>query len=294
MKTSTLSIQTAGIATSIRSLAVLLQAGATPEAAWAYLAEAGDTAATELVAGGTQSGELTEAIAGQGGVWVDVAAAWEIASIVGAPLAESLRAIAEAVADAADTASEVQLALAEPAATARLMMWLPGAGLLLGILLGFDTVGVVFGSAIGVGCVVVGLMLVFLARSWTKKLIAEAQPDTSTPGLVAELLAIALSGGTSIDHARGLVSDIRGITPEPDTERVLVLSRSAGIPAVELLRASAAQQRGRARAEGRMRAAELSTRLLIPMCCCTLPSFILLAIAPLILSVLGSTPIMLK
>jgi len=40
-----------------------------------------------------------------------------------------------------------------------------------------------------------------------------------------------------------------------------------------------------------MRAAKLSSSLLIPLGVCTLPAFLLLGVAPLILSVLSSTPL---
>jgi tight adherence protein B len=61
---------------------------------------------------------------------------------------------------------------------------------------------------------------------------------------------------------------------------MLRLSRRAGARAVELLRADAAEQRRRARTDGRLRAARLSSRLLLPMGVCTLPAFLLLGVAP--------------
>ena len=133
------------------------------------------------------------------------------------------------------------------------------------------------------------------------------------PGLDAELMAIALSGGVSIDRARAVVRDARrvgtmGESTDPggesgvaaanpggdapggsdDVDAVLALSRTAGVPAVELLRASAAHARHRARVEARLRAARLSSRLLIPLGVCTLPAFLLLGVAPMLLSVMST------
>jgi tight adherence protein B len=71
-------------------------------------------------------------------------------------------------------------------------------------------------------------------------------------------------------------------------DAVLALSRTAGVPAVELLRASAAHARQRSRIEGRLRAARLSSRLLIPLGVCTLPAFLLLGVAPMLLSVMST------
>ena len=109
----------------------------------------------------------------------------------------------------------------------------------------------------------------------------------------AELMAVALSGGASIPRALRLVAETPA-TRGGDDDRirsVLELSTSAGVPAGELLRASAAQDRHASRIDGRMRAARLSTKLLIPLGVCTLPAFLLLGVAPLLLSVLASTPL---
>ena len=78
---------------------------------------------------------------------------------------------------------------------------------------------------------------------------------------------------------------------DPSTEEVLVLARTAGVPAVELLRASAALARHRARIDGRLRAAQLSSRLLLPLGVCTLPAFLLLGVAPMMLGVMSAIPL---
>ncbi|MGV2900916.1 type II secretion system F family protein [Microbacterium sp. AGC62] len=279
-------------ATSVQTLAVLLQAGAVPVVAWRHLADIGDPhalAVTERVEGGVP---LLDAIEAEGGAWVDLAAAWEIATTVGAPLAEVLRIIAESLRDAASAADDVRIALAEPAGTARLLLWMPLAGLLLGFALGFDTVGVIVGNPLGAACVVTGLLLVLAARLWTRRLRRRAAPEPGTPGMRAELVAVALAGGASIDRALRLVAESSaGGGTEEGIRSVLELSRAAGVPAVELLRASAAQDRHAARVHGRLRAAKLSTRLLIPLGVCTLPAFLLLGVAPMLLSVLASTPL---
>ena len=281
----------ADAATSVQTLAVLLQAGAVPVVAWRHLADSDDPQARAVVDRVDRGVPLPDAIEAEGGAWVDLAAAWEIATTVGAPLAEVLRMIAEALRDAAAAADDVRIALAEPAGTARLLLWMPFAGLLLGFALGFDTIGVIFGNVLGAACVVVGLLLVVAARLWTARLLRRARPAPGTPGMRAELVAVALSGGASIDRALHLVSQTSTSGGSEERVRaVLELSRAAGVPAVELLRASAAQERHSARVQGRLRAAKLSTRLLFPLGVCTLPAFLLLGVAPLLLSVLASTP----
>ncbi|WP_309129445.1 type II secretion system F family protein [Microbacterium sp.] len=283
----------AAAAAAVRTLAVLLQAGARPMTAWRHLAESGDPLAARVVDRCADGAELIGAVEAEGGAWRDVAAAWEVATVVGAPLAEVLRALAESLQDAAAAADDVRVALAEPTGTARLLLWLPFAGLLLGFALGFDIIGVLTTNPAGVACVVAGVTLVLVARWWTSRMVRRAQPPPGTPGMHAELVAVALAGGVAIPRALRLVehSPAQLDGDRARTDAVLELSRAAGVPAGELLRASAAQQRQEARVSGRLRAARLSSRLLLPLGACTLPAFLLLGVAPLMLSVLSATPI---
>lgn len=280
-------------AVSVRTLAVLLQAGAMPLTAWRHLADSGDAHAAAVVARCDDGYPLMQAIEAEGGAWRDVAAAWDVATTVGAPLAEVLRSLAETMRDAATAADDVRIALAEPAGTARLLLWMPLAGLLLGFALGFDTVGVLVGNLLGIACLIAGLALVLCARLWTRRLLRRAQPDPGSPGMHAELVAVGLAGGASIERSLRIVEDspARDRFQSARTAEVLELSRAAGVPAGELLRAAAAQDRHDERVRGRMRAARLSSQLLIPLGVCTLPAFLLLGVAPLILSVLSSTPL---
>ena len=304
-------VSSSAIADTVLRLAVLLQAGVAPARAWAYLAEAGDEPAVRVCAAVERGMSLPAAVAGAGAPpmterrlrfrrtaqdsgetpWSDVAAAWQVATAVGAPLAESLRALSTALRDAQEAADDVRVALAEPAATARLMGWLPLVAVLLGVALGFDTFGTLMGNPIGIACLIAGAVLIVAAQRWNAALVRRARAAGGIPGLDAEMLAIALSGGVSIERARRLVRDATGTQADAATEAVLDLSRSAGVPAVELLRASSALARHRARVQGRLRAARLSTRLLLPLGVCTLPAFLLLGVAPMLLSVMTSVPL---
>ncbi|MFK4835623.1 type II secretion system F family protein, partial [Microbacterium sp. ZW T2_14] len=225
--------------------------------------------------------------------------------------AECLRGLAVALRDAHEAADDVRVALAEPAGTARLMSWLPLVAVGLGAALGFDTFGTLFTNPLGIACLAGGALLMIAAQRWTVRLVRGARAADDVPGLDAELMAIALSGGVSIDRARAVVGEAlalrdTGSTPDPTTGRgvradpaapehqsehldaVLTLSRTAGVPAVELLRASAAHARHRARVDGRLRVARLSTRLLVPLGVCTLPAFLLLGVGPMMLSVMST------
>ena len=297
-------------AETVLRLAVLLQAGLSPVRAWTHLADAGDASAARVVAAVGEHTPLVDAIgeaagaahrsrrARRGGdssttpsdAWADVAAAWRVAAAVGAPLAESLRSLAATLRDMQEASDDVRVALAEPAATARLMGWLPLVAVALGLALGFDTIGVLLRQPLGWIALAAGLALIVTAQRWSSALVRRARAESGFPGLGPELLAIALSGGVSIDRAVALV-DATGVTMDASTRGLLSLSRSAGVPAVELLRASASLARHRARVEGRLRAARLSSRLLLPLGVCTLPAFLLLGVAPMLLSVMTAAPL---
>lgn len=288
----------AGAAEVARRAAVLLQAGVAPRAVWRYLADT-DASAAAVLADLQRGVPDAAAIAARGESWRELAVAWTVASAVGAALAEALRSFAHGLRDAAEARDDVTVALAEPAATARLMLWLPVVGLVMGMALGFDTLGILFTDPRGLLCLAGGLALVVGARVWTATLIRRSRPEPGLPGIDAELFAIALSGGVSIDAAAAHVeraraavlgerSQAEGVIPAAVRD-VLTLSRAAGVPAVELLRAESASARQRARVEGRLRASKLGTRLLLPLGVCTLPSFLLLSVAPLVLSILDTT-----
>jgi tight adherence protein B len=303
----------ADVAETVLRLAVLLQAGVSPARAWEHLAHSGDPAAVHVASSIGEGMPLPQAIATAGpGAWREVGIACQVALVVGAPLAECLRGLAVALRDAHEAADDVRVALAEPAGTARLMSWLPLLAVGLGAALGFDTFGSLFTNPLGLACLAGGVVLIVVAQRWTTRLVRSAQTTGDVPGLDAELIAIALTGGVSIDRARSVVRDARALrgagarTEEPGgdasapaaaaargpegegVDAVLALSKSAGVPAVELLRASAAHARHRARIDGRLRVARLSSRLLLPLGVCTLPAFLLLGVAPMMLSVMST------
>lgn len=277
-------------AASVQRLAVLLEAGVTPPRAWQLLAESGEEVATAVCAAGPARA-VGEVLAEQPGAWREVAVAWRVAETVGAPLAPSLRRFADALRDAQETRDDVAVALADPAATARLVAWLPLVAIGLAVALGFDVVTTLTQPA-GIACLVVGVLLMLVARRWSARLVARAQPPDAPPGLQGDTVAIALSSGASIERALQVVADAGGGAAAPETEEILALSQRAGAPAVDLLRAAATDARRRARTEGRLRGARLGARLLLPMGVCTLPAFLVLGVGPMLLSVMaGSAPL---
>lgn len=280
----------ATVAATVQRLAVLLQAGLAPARAWEHLATAGEDAAQAVVAGAARGVPADVVLRGRGEAWAQIGVAWQVAATVGAPLAQSLRGLADALRDAHQARDDVRVALAEPQTTARLIAWLPLVALGLGAALGFDPLRV-FTQPVGIALLVGGLALMVVTWRWTRALVARAQPEEEIPGLDAEVLAIALAGGVSVPRALDVYAAAAGRAPGAETAAVLELSREAGAPAVELLRADAEARRQRARTDGRLRAARLGARLLLPMGVCTLPAFLLLGVGPMLLSVLSTTPL---
>nr|WP_286132211.1 type II secretion system F family protein [Clavibacter michiganensis] len=295
------------VASVVQRLAVMLGAGVAPTNAWSYLRDAGDPsdqivgAVTRSVAAG---GSIPEAImsamssteaAQAGSAWRAVAASWFVANESGAPLASSLRETADTLRQLGQLHRDVDAALAGPRSTARFVGVMPVLGLLFGALLGFDTIAVLFGTPLGVGCLVAGALLTVAAARWTSRLVARARPAESSPGLTAQLVAIGLAGGGSLARARDLATEAltRHDLGESDDaqriDRVLELSRAAGVPAAELLQSEARQIGREATSRAQSRAAALGTTLMIPLGVCVLPAFMLLGVAPMMIAIFSST-----
>jgi tight adherence protein B len=292
------------IAAVVQRLAVLLAAGIAPVVAWGYLDEGTPTEhiAARCRSGSTVPDAIVAATADESRpdqvAWRGLATAWAVATNVGSPLAPTLRDFAGSLRDLAQAQREITVALAAPRATARLVIALPIIGLLFGMLLGFDTLGTLFTTPIGWVCLALGTGLMLAAARWNRRLVRRAQPTDITPGLVFDLLAIAVAGGGSLDRARSAVAVAierfarDGSLATDDTNEVLELSRRAGIPAAELLRSEANERRRQARADVSAQAEALSVRLMVPLGVCVLPAFMVLSVVPLLVTVLRSTNVL--
>lgn len=291
------------LAASVQRLGVMMAAGVAPNSAWVYLAEEAPPevadavrhVSTEIGAGRSVGDALAEVAASSllrdRTSWRALAAAWLVASEAGAPLASTLAEFASTMRGLAHTERELRTALAAPSATARLVMVLPVVGILFGLALGFNVFVILFTTVPGFVCVVLGLVLMLAARMWTVRLVRGATPKDSTPGLSFDLMAIAVSGGSTTERAREIVAVVAErceLTASVDTdavEGVLRLSRRAGVPAGVLLRSEAAESRRRAEAEAKRKTETLSVALMLPLGLCVLPAFMVLGVAPLVIAV---------
>lgn len=222
--------------------------------------------------------------------WGVLAASWAVAIESGAPLAESLDRVAESLRALADADRQVDLAIAGPIATARIVALLPVLGLGMGLLIGADPAGVLLGTLPGALAGVLGAALLFVGIRWNRRLVAAARSFDPLAGFGEELLALALAGGGAPDRASGLVASAAarcGVELDLATAHAtLAFAERSGIPVAALLRADAARLRRLALAAALRRAALLGTRLLAPLGVCFLPAFVLLGVVPLVIGIL--------
>lgn len=308
------------VAVVSQRLAVLLSAGVPPSAAWRHLERAGQSPSTVAIVAAAadaaaDGGDIAGAIArrarsdGRDAVatrraWEALAAVWCVAVDVGAPLAGCLRTMAASFRADGRLQREAAVALAGPRATARLVAFLPIVAVVFGAALGFDTVGILLTTPAGWVCTASGSVLLLAGARWSAALVRRASRARTVPGLALELVAIALTGGVSLERARatadraigrygGPIDGVERVAEAADrgarTDAVLALARSAGIPAAELLLAEADDLRLEAQTAGQERAARLGVHLMIPLAVCILPAFMLLGVAPMLLAVLSST-----
>jgi len=109
------------------------------------------------------------------GVWLELAACFDIAEASGCPLADILTRYAAHLEAGEDAAGARRTALAGPKATAAILTWLPFAGLALAMLLGVDAAGILLGTPLGLLCLAAGAGLAAAGRIWSGRLVRSAE-----------------------------------------------------------------------------------------------------------------------
>ncbi|MBO0899505.1 type II secretion system F family protein [Cellulomonas sp. zg-ZUI22] len=154
----------------LHAVAAQLRAGAPPSAAWAHVlgtAVDGQVPDVDVLIGSTGArGERSRARA--------VVAGARVASETGAPLADVLADLADAVAADAELAGDLEAALAGPRATARVLTLLPVIGLVVGTAMGAQPWRVLLDGRLGSGLAVTGVLLLAAGRGWVAALVRRA------------------------------------------------------------------------------------------------------------------------
>nr|WP_284975571.1 hypothetical protein [Arthrobacter sp. efr-133-TYG-104] len=107
-------------------------------------------------------------------VWMELVACLDIAETSGCPLAALLTRFAAQLEAEEDSEAARQTALAGPKATVRLLSWLPVVGLVLGMALGVDPLGILLGNIFGAATLAAGLVLTVAGRVWSTRLVSSA------------------------------------------------------------------------------------------------------------------------
>jgi tight adherence protein B len=117
---------------------------------------------------------LARAVGGQAHARTIIAAS-RVAHELGAPLGGVLEAVSDALVVEAEARSEREAALAGPQTTARVLLWLPAAGVVLGWVLGADPLATALDGGAGTSAIGLGLALLAVGRAWTARMIRNAR-----------------------------------------------------------------------------------------------------------------------
>jgi tight adherence protein B len=104
-----------------------------------------------------------------------VVVACRLAHRCGTPLAEILDECAHGITEVEAADADRRRALAGPAATARLLVWLPVASLGIGVGMGADPVGAVLAGGPAAPAMAAGTVCLLLGRWWIRRLVRSAE-----------------------------------------------------------------------------------------------------------------------
>lgn len=231
--------------------------------------------------------------------WKLLAAAWQLAEQTGAPLAAALDRLAEALQSLQRLRERRGVLLAAPRATTRMVATLPPLVLLLGWLLGFDLTPVLLSWG-GLGMLSLGFVLLAAGVTWARRLTDHLQAEDRVAGIECELVWVALGGGSPPFEAIRRVVDCVDRIGVPwvsydrfcgDATLMKAVKRAAdvGMPLGPLLLAEAGSLRASAHAELESAAERLGVRVLVPLGVCVLPSFIVMGVLPVVISMLAGS-----
>jgi tight adherence protein B len=174
----------AGAVEALSVLASDLRAGRPPESALAAAAGVAVGSVAHLLQAAADAGRVgadPAAVLGQGAagsvapdLLAGLAACWEVCSSTGSSLAAAVDRLSEALRAEQAQRQAVDAELAGPRATAVLLAVLPVAGIGLAAALGARPLHVLLHTALGGGCLALGIGLDLVGLWWTGRLVAAA------------------------------------------------------------------------------------------------------------------------
>lgn len=236
---------------------------------------------------------------------------------LGAPLANVLDAIGDAIDDAQDVEEARRVASAGPLMSARVLAGLPLVGVTAALALGASPWGFYTSGTPGVVCASLGVLAWVAGIASCRRILARCRRADAGGGdtdaaLACDLIASALACGASIPRALDALADAcaqeplawtasslrLGATWEQAWEEApawadplrdaLEASWTAGTAPEGMLARCASWERRTRLVDAKTRAEELSVRLVGPLGAFFLPAFLLLGIAPLLAHLMGT------
>lgn len=288
------------VAELVLQASALLKAGVSPQRVWPAIAkmERNSVALRSIVTRITDGQPVADALAAQQGEhWRVIAVAWHLATVTGASLAPVLERIAQALDDIDRVARRRDVLLSGPRATIRLVASLPIVALLLGAALGANPFAV-FASGLGVVLAVLGVGLLAFGVWWARRMIRSLENSVWVAGLESDLVWVAVSGGCPPDNAVKRVVDcadraragwvrLAELSVGASVRAAMQQASAIGTPVASMLQSHASSQRANALTVLEQAAERLAIRVLLPVGLCVLPSFIVLGVVPVLISVMG-------
>ena len=236
---------------------------------------------------------------------------------LGAPLADVLDAIGDAIDDSQDVEEARRVASAGPLMSARVLAGLPLVGVTAALALGASPWGFYTSGTPGVVCASLGVLAWVAGVASCRRILARCRRADASGGdtdaaLACDLIASALACGASIPRALDALADAcaqeplawtasslrLGATWEQAWEEApawadplrdaLEASWTAGTAPEGMLARCASWERRTRLVDAKTRAEELSVRLVGPLGAFFLPAFLLLGIAPLLAHLMGT------
>lgn len=294
-------------------VSMVLQGGIAPSRAWAAVAAAQEAEAPKALAQRIALGAVPD---GDDPHLRALALCLRISATSGAAASSLLLHLAGSLRDLADAERARDSAFAGPKATARILMALPLAALVLGFALGADPLSVLFGSPAGLGLLALGGTLTAAGWWWMLRLLHVARGTVPhvDPSIILDVLAAVIEAGSPLAHALRAVGRALGDKPPgPELVRAglaleqgvaatvalsrlggelasirstAILAHATGAQLAPLLRMQARDlRRSRAR-DAEAAAARLAVRLVLPTGVAILPAFVALGIVPIIIDLL--------
>ena len=236
---------------------------------------------------------------------------------LGAPLADVLDAIGDAIDDSQAVEEARRVASAGPLMSARVLAGLPLVGVTAALALGASPWGFYTSGTPGVVCASLGVLAWVAGVASCRRILARCRRADASGGdtdaaLACDLIASALACGASIPRALDALADAcaqeplawtasslrLGATWEQAWEEAptwadplrdaLEASWTAGTAPEGMLARCASWERRTRLIDAKTRAEELSVRLVGPLGAFFLPAFLLLGIAPLLAHLMGT------